>query len=215
MIGRPVIGLVALGLAGVAAPLQGQNMCELFEEHMSNMVVGAYASWQMQDGTMKQAIVGTKEVDGQKHIWFEMAIQGNKKGASMVAKLLVPSFDRLNEVKDLIVQPVGEPAMRVPKQMISMLQKSMKDPMAEMRKKCDGGDESVVDLGTESVTVPAGTFTARHFRAASGEEMWIDMSLAFPLVKATTGGKGDMVLADHGTDATTGITGPIRDVPGF
>ena len=214
MISRPLVGLVAFGLAGVAVPLQGQTMCELFEHHMSNMAVGAYASWQFQDGTMKQAVVGAKEVDGQKHIWFEMAMQENKKGASMVAKFLVPSFDRLYEVKELVVQPAGEPAMRVPKQMISMMQQNMKDPMAEMRKKCGAGEEPVVDLGTATVTVPAGTFTARHFRAASGEEMWIDMSLAFPLVKATTD-KGDMILVEHGTDASTAITGPIQDMPGF
>ena len=212
MISRSLVGLVALGLVGVA-PLQAQTVCELFAEGMTNMTVGAYASYQLPVGTMKQAIVGTKVVDGEEYIWFEMAME-EKKGASMIAKLLIPSFGRFNEVKEMVVQPAGEPAMRMPNQMISMMQKNIKDPMAEMRTKCDAGDASVVDLGTETVTVPAGTFTTRHFRAESGEEMWIDMSLAFPVVKATTD-KGDMVLVEHGTDASSGITGPIQDMPGF
>lgn len=212
MISRSLVGLVALGLVGVA-PLQAQTVCELFAEGMTNMTVGAYASYQLPVGTMKQAIVGTKVVDGEEYIWFEMAME-EKKGVSMIAKLLIPSFGRFNEVKEMVVQPAGEPAMRMPNQMISMMQKNIKDPMAEMRTKCDAGDASVVDLGTETVTVPAGTFTTRHFRAESGEEMWIDMSLAFPVVKATTD-KGDMVLVEHGTDASSGITGPIQDMPGF
>ena len=214
MISRPLISLVALGLAGSVAPLQAQTVCELFDEGTTDMTVGAYASYQLPDGTMKQAIVGTKDVDGAEYIWFEMAIEEEKKGASMIAKFLIPSFGRFSEVKEMVVQTAGEPAMRMPNQMISMMQKNIKDPMAEMRTKCDAGDASVIDLGTETVTVPAGTFTTRHFRAESGEEMWIDMSLAFPVVKATTD-KGDMVLVEHGTDASSGITGPIQDMPGF
>ena len=214
MISRPLIRLVALGLVGSVAPLQAQTACELFDEGMTNMTVGAYASYQLPDGTMKLAVVGTKDVDGVEYIWFEMAIEEEKKGASMIAKLLIPSFGRRKEVREMVVQPAGESAIRMPDQMFSMMQKNIKDPLAEMWTKCDAGDASVVDLGTETVTVPAGTFTTRYFRAESGEEVWIDMSLAFLVVKATTD-KGDMVLVAHGTDASSGITGPVQDMPGF
>lgn len=212
MVSRPLLGLAAVALACSAAPLYGQSVCELFEHHAAkDMAVGSYAVWQFTDGTMKQAVVGTQDVNGERHIWFEMAVRENTKGVSMVAKLLVPSFARLSEVKEMVVQPAGEPAIRPPAQMMPMFRRNIPDPLAEMQKKCDAGVE---DLGTEKVTVPAGTFSARHFRAAGGEEMWIDMTLAFPVVKMTSD-QGDMVLAGHGTDATSAITGPIQDMPEF
>lgn len=178
---------------------------------MANVPVGAYAVWQLPTGTWKYAVVGTADGAGEEHPWIELAVQDSSRGISMVARLLGTGFDRPNGIKELIVQPAGDPAMRMPAEMISIIRSNIPDPMKEVRKTCDAGVE---DLGTESVTVPAGTFRARHFRAANGEEMWIDVSLAFPVVKATTK-QGDMVLLQHGADATTAITGPIQDMPGF
>ncbi len=59
------------------------------------------------------------------------------------------------------MQPAGQPAMRMPERMMSMFRDKMKDPMADVRR---GVRRSQISA-TKSVTVPAGTFTARHYRA--------------------------------------------------
>jgi hypothetical protein len=72
----------------------------------------------------------------------------------------------------------------------------------------------MTDLGMESVTVPAGTFTARHFRDAEGDyQSWMDPSVPFGVVKTTSKNGGDILLLAKGTGATTAITGTPTDAP--
>jgi hypothetical protein len=158
---------------------------------------------------MKQAIVGQEDRDGKAYYWMEMAITGNKKDENVVMKMLVGGWESIGDVREIVMQPAGQPAMRMPERMMSMFRDKMKDPMAEVMEGC----ERIVDLGEESVTVPAGTFTVRHYRGDEGD-MWLSTDLTFFLVKAT-GKDGFIELAGRGTDATSEITGPIQDIPGF
>ncbi|TFG54163.1 MAG: hypothetical protein E4H37_01090 [Gemmatimonadales bacterium] len=199
-----------LGLVAAVAPLHGQNACELVQGARSKgMEVGSWASYQTSHGTMKQAIVGQEERDGKAYFWMEMAVKGEKKGENVVMKMLVAGWENMGEIKEIIMQPAGQQAMRMPERMMSMFRDKMKDPMADVMEGCG----KIADLGEESVTVPAGTFTARHYRGDDGD-MWLSKDMSFFLVKAT-GKDGSIELAGHGSDATSAITGPIQDMPGF
>jgi len=199
-----------LGLMTAVAPLHGQDACALVKGARSKgMEVGSWASYQTSHGTMKQAVVGQEERDGKAYFWMEMAVKGEKKGENVVMKMLVAGWENMGEIKEIIMQPAGQPAMRMPERMMSMFRDKMKDPMANVMEGC----EKIVDLGEESVTVPAGTFTARHYRGDEGD-MWLSPKMSFFIIKAT-GKDGSIELSGHGTDATSQISGPIQDMPGF
>lgn len=209
---RVVLGLAAVGLLA-AAPLNAQkNACEVMQHGMATtgLKEGAWVSYQIPDGgSMKRSVVGKEERDGKTYYWLEMSFQGEKKTESVIMKRLVPGWDALSDVKEMIVQPAGESAMRVPTQVISMMASRMKDPIGSATKEC----EKIQYLGEASVTVPAGTFKAKHFKNDDGE-MWGSEELAFFLIKVL-GKEGSIELTGHGTDATSEITGPITDMPGF
>jgi hypothetical protein len=209
---RAIAGLVVVGFLA-ATPLSAQqNACEVMQEGSASksLDVGAWASYQISEGgSIKRAVVGQKELDGKTYYWMEMSMQGKKENENVITKMLVPGPESMGDIKEMIVKTAGEPAMRLPERMISMMGSRIKDPTAEAMKGC----EKTLYLGEASVTVPAGTFTARHFKNEDGE-MWGSEELAFFLIKVV-GKEGSIEMTDHGTGATTEITGPIKDMPGF
>ncbi len=209
---RSLIGIATLAavLAGTPTAGQAQGACDLIKEHAMTMKVGAWAAWDMSEGTMKQAVVGKEQRDGKDHYWLEMAMQGKKKGEDVVMKMLVPGWMNMTDIKEIIVKPAGEPAMRMPAQMMGMMRQHMKNPAERIQEEC----ANTVEVGKETVTVPAGTFSTTHYRTKDGVEMWWNTDLHFPLVKMVSE-DGQMVLVDHGTGAETAITGPIEDMPGM
>jgi hypothetical protein len=72
-------------------------------------------------------------------------------------------------------------------------------------------DKSWVRVGTETITVPAGTFSCEHYRAADGSsEGWLSDKISpWSLVKSV-GKDSNMVLVRQITDAKTKITGPVK-----
>ena len=66
-------------------------------------------------------------------------------------------------------------------------------------------------VGTESVTVPAGTFSCQHYRAKDGSsDVWISEKVApWGLVKMQ-GKNNSMVLTKVITDAKDHITGTLK-----
>jgi hypothetical protein len=205
-------GLVVVGFLAATPLTAQQNACEIMQPGIANrsLEVGAWVSYQISEGgSMKRAVVDKQDHDGKTYYWLETSVQGKKENENVIMKRLVPGGESMGDVKEMIVKPGGEPAMRVPQRVISMMTSRMKDPIAQATKEC----EKTQYLGETSVTVPAGTFTAKHFKSDDGE-MWGSEELAFFLIKIV-GKKGSIELTGHGTDATTEITGPIQDVPGF
>ena len=70
------------------------------------------------------------------------------------------------------------------------------------------------DLGAESVTTPAGTFSCEHYRAKNGsEEAWVsDKVVPFGLVKASRGPSDTITLVRTLNDAKDKITGAVQAV---
>lgn len=166
-----------------------------------NPVVGAGAEYEMQgsDGrktTLDFAIVGKESVNGQDGYWMEFTFAGTPMG-DMVVKTLAVVTDGNMVTTKTIMQIPGRPPMEMPAQM----QGTKGANLADIRNKAD-------DLGAESVTTPAGTFSCHHYRMKDGSgEAWVSESVhPFGLVKGENNGSST-VLVKTMTDVKDKITG--------
>ena len=160
-------------------------------------VVGGWSEYQVtgkgeQPSKMKIAIVG-KEGDA---YWYETVMETKKEGR-MISKMLVSGNPEDQKgIKRMIVKMGNEPAMEMPVQM-------MQGPRAQEQR------GKVIDKGTESVKVPAGTFTAQHTQYQDEEtvvDTWVHKDV-FPYGMVKSQSKEfEMVLLGYGTGAKTLIT---------
>ena len=201
--------LLAPPLAGGAA---AQGPCG---EALKAPATGKWAEWQVEgSGTMRIAVVGTEQRAGETYHWIEMKVASDRGG--MVMKFLVPRYPyETADVQEVIMKPEGRPAMLIPAAMVRQMGAQMTggDPAREFGRRCAGARE----LGTERITVPAGTFSTKHWEdAESGHQVWVSASVPFGMVQAEgKDGKHRMVLAAHGTGATTAITEEPVPMPGM
>jgi hypothetical protein len=161
-------------------------------------VIGGWSEYQMTErggstSKMKIAIVG-KEGDA---YWYETVIE-TKKGGQSISKMLVSGNpeDQKN-IKRMIVKMGNEPAMEMP---IQMLQGSAEEQ--EQKGK-------TIDKGTESIKVPAGTFSTRHIQYQYEElveDIWIYKDISPYGVVKSKSKDFEMVLLGYGTGAKTQIT---------
>ena len=65
--------------------------------------------------------------------------------------------------------------------------------------------------------MPAGAFSTRHWQdPESGHHVWVSKQVPFGMVQSEgKDGKNRMVLAAHGTGATTAITEEPQAMPGM
>ena len=160
-------------------------------------VVGGWSEYQMtgkgeQPSKMKIAIVG-KEGDA---YWYETVMETKQEGR-MISKMLVSGNpEDPKGIKRMIVKMGDEPAMEMP---IQMMQGS----------KDQGQKGKTIDKGTESIKVPAGTFTTQHMEYQDGEtvvDTWSHKDISpYGMVKSQSK-EFEMVLLGYGTGAKTLIT---------
>jgi hypothetical protein len=145
---------------------------------------------------MDMGIVGKESVAGQDAYWMQM-IMNTESGQSVVAKMLVNPADF--QSARMIVQMPGRPAMEMPVNMIGANRDKAASSMQDWH-----------SVGTETITVPAGTFSCQHWKNDSGSEVWIsDKVTPFGLVKET-GNDHSMVLMKVLSDYPDRITGPVQ-----
>jgi hypothetical protein len=174
-----------------------------------NPVVGAGATYEMQssDGTkrnMDLAIVGKESVDGSDAYWLEISMPSRNGDGEMVIKDLFSRDGDILTLKRVVMQMPGRPPMLMPDMMIQRMASQDGNKVVDYRKNAD-------DLGKETVTTPAGTFTCEHYRSKDGSgEAWLDPKAGGPygLVKSVSNnGSTTMVLVKSVTDAKDKITG--------
>ena len=160
-------------------------------------VVGGWSEYQMTPkggppSKMKIAVVG-KEGDA---YWYETVMEAKREGR-VITKILVsgdPS-DQKN-IKRMIFKSGNEPAMEMPVQMMEQLSTQKGQP------------GKVIDKGTETVKVPAGTFKTQHLQYHNGEvaDSWIYKDISpYGMIKSVSK-DFEMVLIGYGTGAKTLIT---------
>ena len=167
-----------------------------------NPVVGSGGQYEMTSdkGTntlMEIAIVGKESVAGKDGYWFEVTMSIPSMG-QMVSKTLsvVDGSDMVTS--RTIMQMGNHPPMEMPTQ---MTRSSAQKQPADIRDRAE-------DVGSETVTTPAGTFTAEHYKMKDGSgDAWVAPKAGpYGLVKFQ-GKETSMVLTKVVTDAKDKITG--------
>lgn len=146
---------------------------------------------------MEIAVVGKESVGGKDGYWFEMAMSGSQMGP-MVSKTLTVLDGTDTLTSRTIMQMGNRPPMEMPTQM--MRSGAQKQP-ADIRERAE-------DVGSETVTTPAGTFTAEHYRMKDGSgDAWVAAKAGpYGLVKFQ-GKDTSMLLTKVITDAKDKING--------
>jgi len=194
--------MIALGLlAGAAAYAQmGRGGPPAFHGVWSP-VVGRGAAYEMttSDGkkmSMEVTVVGQETVDGKDAYWVEMSIESEGRGGAMLMKHLIVLDGQQTHPVKVIMQMPGRPPMEMPAQMAQRNRPQTADIRSEAQ-----------DLGSESITVPAGTFTTEHYKMKDGGEAWVSKDVTpYSMVKFQSK-DNTMVLTKLITDAKDKITG--------
>jgi hypothetical protein len=160
-------------------------------------VVGGWSEYQMttkSEGStkMKIAIVG-KEGDA---YWYETVMEGGKQGRTIMKMLVSGNPEDQKNIKRMIVKQGNEPAMEMPVQMMGQSPKGQ------------GQTGKVIDKGTETIKVPAGTFKTQHMQYQDVEtvDTWVYKDVSpYGMIKSQSKDM-EMVLLAYGTGAKTLIT---------
>jgi hypothetical protein len=170
-------------------------------------VVGAGAQYQMtaKNGTRAFAyvIVGQENVEGSAGYWMEIRSQNPEMGGEMVMKQLVVTGGEKPQIKRMIMQPPGRPPMEMPMGMMGMGQQRGQGSGA--------GDTSPGEkVGSETITVPAGTFECDHYRKRDPRgtvDVWISSKVPpYGMVKMSSA-EMTMVLEKVLSNETSHIKG--------
>ena len=160
-------------------------------------VVGGWSEYQMTtkgnpSTKMKVAVVG-KEGDA---YWYETMMEGGLEGRTIMKMLVSGNPEDQKNIKRMIVKQGNEPAMEMP---VEMMQQSSKS---------QGQPGKVIDKGTETIKVPAGTFKTQHMQYQDVEtvDTWIYKDVSpYGMIKSVSKDT-EMVLIGYGTGAKTQIT---------
>jgi len=167
-------------------------------------VVGNGGAYEMTspDGTKSQmefAIVGKDTVDGKDGVWMEMTMSNPRMGGQMLVKYFVAVDGSQMTFSRMIMQMPGRPPMEMPQN------------MTQGRKPIQYEDiqTNATDVGSESVTVPAGTFQCEHWKMKDGSgDAWVSDKISpFGLVKYQGSKSDTMVLTKQVTDAKDKMVG--------
>lgn len=197
------VSILALALAGLACaqgPMGG--MLGPQPRGIFNPIVGSGAQYEIQRGadasakkmTMEIDVIGKEAADGKDGYWLETS--ANTPVGDMVLKVLTVQDGGNTSVTRMIMQMAGRPATEMPA-MGRMQQKQSLDIRSEADK-----------VGSESVTTPAGDFTADHYRMKNGSgDFWVsDKVSPYGLIKYQ-GKDMTMVLTKVVTGAKDKIVG--------
>jgi len=146
--------------------------------------------------TMEMYIVGKESVEGKDGFWMEF-VMTDEKNQTFVGKALFTSSDF--QFHRMIMQMPGQGAMEMPF-----------NPTATQRGKAQESTNDWHSVGTESVTVPAGTFSCEHWRNdKNNSDIWTsDKVTPVGMVKEVNP-HGSMILTKVIADAQDRITGPV------
>lgn len=214
MLRRAFLAALALVVAAVA-PLAAQDQAAACAAVMDSEV-GYWAEFDLSGtsgGEVSSLRFAMVERAGEADkTWYEFSANTNQ--GPVIVQLDVPGWPfETTDVTGVIVKMTGQPAMRLPNEMLSMMQQQMGDnPMADFADKC----EASAVLGNEDVEVPAGTFSTIHLQSADdGSEAWISPDVPFGIIKGTVPDGGVLELKGFGTDAESSIPEEPQSMPGM
>ena len=160
---------------------------------------------------LRYAVVGQEKREGTDYRWLEMKLTNvTDSGKNLIYQMLVPgSLTAIGDVQEVITKPGDQPAMKMNAMMLGMVR-------GQLQEKSVFGDicDDVTLVGQEKVTVPAGTFKAKHYRSTKyGNDSWVDPGLSFGMVKAI-GKHRDIERVRDGDGAKSSIRETSQEMPG-
>ncbi len=192
---RIALTVIALALAcGPSAPAQGmrggvgRQPPHLLGEFKP--VVGSGAQYLMTTPNgnthFSYVIVGKEDVGASTGYWLEVRTEGGEIPGEMVMKQLMVMGGGKPEIKRMIMQQPGRPPTEFPLGMMPGV----------AAHGAEAGDTSPgVKLGSETISVPAGTFECDHYRKQDGRgavDIWISSQVSpYGTVKMS---RGDLSL---------------------
>jgi hypothetical protein len=212
---RIPVCLIAAFCTGLSHPAIAQLGANWFSKpaisEAVNPIVGKGGQYQTTRPNQKDAtpelqefaVVGRESVDGKDGFWVEISRQGKGDSGMVYAKILFTKDDF--QFHKIVVQQPGQQAIAMPFQPSD----KTKTHMSEEAEKWHA-------VGAESITVPAGTFSCKHWKKdnSAGDtgdsDIWTSEKISpFGIVKQATPAQ-TMVLVKVITDAQDHITGPVK-----
>jgi hypothetical protein len=194
-----------LCVTGTAAAQGGMNffkkpnIADIFKPVVGHGAVYEQQRTDQQDApktTMEMSVVGKEMVDGKEGFWMEVG-HSEKSGEMGYGKMLITKDDF--QFHRMIFQQPGKPAMEIPFNPTERTKNHMQEEIEKWHL-----------VGTESITVPAGTFSCQHWKKDQGVgDVWVsDKVSPMGMIKSVSPGE-TMVLVKVLSEATDHITGPV------
>ena len=148
--------------------------------------------------TSEIAVVAKDSFEGKESFWMQI-VSTDPQGKMFVGKSLITPGDF--QFHRMIIQPPGQQAMEMPMKMNAARKEKIEENAADWH-----------SVGTDSITVPAGTFSCEHWRNdKTHAEIWTsDKVTPFGMVKEISGNGDTQVLSKILDNATDRITGPVK-----
>jgi hypothetical protein len=178
---------------------------------ISNAVVGSGAAYHMnakgKDMDLEYAVVGKEDVNGSPGIWMETRMTSAEMGGKMITKFLMVTTGSEAGIKRMIMQRPGQAPVEMGGFMMNMMKQGQPSTA-----KPDYGEL----VGTETITVPAGTFSCTHYRkqgSAGPMDYWVSDKVTPYAMAKMTGSDMTMVLTKLLSGETSQITGEPQKMP--
>ncbi len=187
--------------SGAGAQLGGMNffskpnIADIFRPVVGQGAVYQQTSEGKQGYEMEMTIVGKEATPSGEGYWMEM--QMNRPGdQKMYSKILMTKDFQFSKI---VFQMPGQPAMEMPMNPNDKDRAQMKDDLSKWSQ-----------VGTETITVPAGTFNCAHWKKDDGtDDVWTSDKVSPMAMVKQVGKTHSMVLVRQITGAQDHITGPV------
>jgi hypothetical protein len=148
--------------------------------------------------TIEIAVIGKDSFEGQEGFWMQF-VSTDDQGKTIAGKSLITPADY--QMHRMIFQQQGQPAMELPANMNPARKQQMEENFNDWH-----------SVGTETVTVPAGTFSCDHWRNdKTHAESWTsDKVTPLGIVKSVKANGETELLSKLVDNATDRITGPVK-----
>ena len=210
---RRVLVFAMLLPTAIPALAQGQDACSDLPKFFSKPPkIGEWAefSWQEkgkpESMRMRMAVVKEEQRQGKKMYWLQMSMNDKDPSKRTIVQRLTP-WDHSSlageNTAEVVMKMGNQPAMKIGPEHAKSVGNS------DWREACK---ESKF-VAEESITVPAGTYKARHYTGSHGEDTWASLDApVWHLVKMTTKEGHTMVLSSTGMGAKSEITEKPMDM---
>jgi len=199
---------IVLLLLGFVAPVKAQMGMDMFRRpsitKAFHPVVGKGAQYEtISKGTgdksrmMEMGVVGKESVGGKDGYWMQF-VTTDDKGTPHAGKALITTDDF--EFHRMIIEVPGQGAMEMPMNMTAKNRENMDNRLSDWH-----------SVGTDTITVPAGTFSCDHWRNdKENSDIWTsDKVTPFGMVKEQRKDSATVLVKvlDNVPDR---ITGPVK-----